>query len=94
MVRALDPWPVAHTYVAGEGIPTLRVWSAELAGGVANEKPGTVLRCDESGLLVATASGAINITELQPSGARRMTAAEFARGRRLPPGTRLGPGPR
>lgn len=94
MVRALDPWPVAHTYVAGESIPAFRVWRADLADSAATGQPGTVLSCDESGLVIATTDGAINVTELQPPGARRMTAAEFARGRRLPPGTRLGPGPR
>ena len=94
MVRALDPWPVAHTYVAGESIPAFRVWRAELADSAAAEGPGTVLCCDASGLVIATTDGAINVTELQPPGARRMTTAEFARGRRLPPGTRLGPGPR
>ncbi len=93
MVRAFDPWPVAHTYVTGEGIPAFRVWRAELADTAATEAPGTVLRCDETGLAVATHSGAINITELQPPGARRMTTAEFVRGRRLAPGTRLGCGP-
>ena len=94
MVRALDPWPVAHTYVAGESIPAFRVWRADLADSAATGQPGTVLCCDESGLVVTTTDGAINVTELQPPGARRMTTAEFARGRRLPPGTRLGLGPR
>ena len=28
MVRAFDPWPVAHTYVAGEDVPAFRVWRA------------------------------------------------------------------
>ena len=94
MVRAFDPWPVAHTYLAEEDAPAFRVWSAELAGSESAALPGAVLRCDEAGLVVATASGAVNITELQPPGARRMSVAEFVRGRRLPPGTRLGRGPR
>ena len=94
MVRAFVPWPVAHTYLAGEDAPAFRVWSAEFAGSESAALPGAVLRCDEAGLVVATASGAVNITELQPPGARRMSVAEFVRGRRLPPGTRLGRGPR
>jgi hypothetical protein len=32
---------------------------------------------------------ALAIDELQPAGGRRMSAADFTRGRRLPPGTRL-----
>ena len=90
MVRAFDPWPVAHTYLAGGDTPAFRVWRAELARGDSTRAPGTVLRCDETGLVVAAARGAVNITELQPPGARRMSTAEFVRGRRLAPGTRLG----
>ena len=94
MIRAFDPWPVAHTHVTGEDAPVLRIWRAELADSDSTQAPSTVLRCNEAGLLVATAHGAVNITELQPPGARRMSTAEFARGRRLAPGTRLGPGAR
>ena len=94
MVRAFDPWPVAHTYVAGDSIPAFRVWRAELGDGDSTKAPGTVLDCDKTAVAVATACGAVRITELQPPGARRMSAAEFLRGRRLAPGSRLGPGPR
>ena len=94
MVRAFDPWPVAHTYLAGEDAPAFRIWRAQPAGGESARAPGVVLRCDEAGLLVATGRGALDVTELQPPGARRMSAAEFARGRRIAPGTRLGHGPR
>ena len=62
----------------------------DVASGGPSAEPGTVLRCDETGLAVATGDGVIEITELQPPGARRMSAAEFVRGRRLRPGTRLG----
>ena len=94
MVRAFDPWPVAHTYLAGADVPAFRIRRAALADGDSTTAPGTVLRCDETGLVIATGGGAVNITELQPPGARRMSIAEFVRGRRLPPGTRLDRGPR
>ena len=94
MVRAFVPWPVAHTYIAGEDTPAFRVWRAEIAHGDSTATPGTVLRCDDAGLVVATACGAVNLTEIQPPGARRMSTAQFARGRRLAPGTRFGPAPR
>ena len=90
MVRAFDPWPVAHTYVAGTGGPALRIWRAESAAGDSSEAPGTVLTCNHSGLMVAAARGVVRITEIQPPGARRMSAAEFARGHRLAVGTRFG----
>ena len=90
MVRAFDPWPVAHTRVAGTGTPALRIWRAECADGDSSEAPGTVLACDESALVVAAGCGVVRIIEIQPPGARRMSAAEFVRGRRLAPGARLG----
>ena len=94
MVRAFDPWPVAHTRVAGDSGPAFRIWRAEPGSGDSTKAPGTVLSCGESALVVAAACGAVRITELQPPGARRMSAAEFLRGRRLAPGTRLGHGSR
>lgn len=94
MVRAFDPWPVAHTYVAGQDTPAFRVWRTEIVDDGPTATPGTVLRCDEAGLVVATACGAINVLDIQPPGARRMSTAEFNRGHRIIPGTRFGPGPR
>ena len=94
MVRAFDPWPVAHTRIAGDSGPAFRIWRAEPGSGDSTKAPGTVLSCGESGLVVAAACGAVRITELQPPGARRMSAAAFLRGRRLAPGTRLGHGSR
>ena len=93
MVRAFDPWPGAHTRVAGERAPAFRIWHAELGADDSTLAPGTVLGCDESGLSVTTTCGVVRITELQPPGARRMTAAAYIRGHRLAPGTRLGHGP-
>ena len=93
-IRAFDPWPVAHTFLAGEDGPAFRIWRAELAGGDPAQAPGAVIRCDEAGLVVAASSGAVNVTEIQPPGGRRMTAAEFVRGRRLASGIRFGSEPR
>lgn len=93
-IRAFDPWPVAHTFLAGEDGPAFRIWRARLVGGSLAQAPGTVIRCDETGLVVTASPGAIGITEIQPLGGRRMTAAEFLRGRRLAPGTRFGSGSR
>ena len=90
MVRAFDPWPVAYTYLPGMDAPAFRVWRAEVAAQDSARAPGTVLACDKTGLVVSAARGAVRVTEVQPAGARRMSAAEFIRGRRLAPGTRLG----
>ena len=93
-IRAFDPWPVAHTFLGAEDAPAFRVWRAELAGGDPAQAPGTVLRSDEADLVVAASPGAVSITELQPPGGRRMSAAEFLRGRHLALGTRFRSGSR
>jgi methionyl-tRNA formyltransferase len=40
-------------------------------------------------IVVACGTEALAIEELQPAGGRRMSAADFIRGRRVPSGTRM-----
>ena len=82
-VRAFRPAPGAFTRFAGEPI---KVWRARVVSGAG--APGSVLTSEDA-LCVACGAGALRLEELQPAGGRRMTAAEFLRGRRLAPGTKL-----
>jgi len=84
-VRAYNPAPGAWTLL--EGAP-LKVWMAATAPGAGD--PGTVLRGDAEGLVVACGSGALALREIQPAGSKRMSAAAFLAGRPVPPGSRLG----
>jgi len=92
-VRAFDPWPVAHTLRDGE---VLRVWRASALprhGSADAGVPGTVLAVPDgpdAPLLVAAGDGAVGIHEVQPASGRRMSAAAYARGRPLSPGSVLG----
>ena len=88
-VRAFNPTPVAWTGIDGQ---VLKVWRARpLAQASASDvAPGTVLAVDADGINVATGEGVLQLREVQRAGARRMTAAEFARGQGLRPGARLG----
>lgn len=87
-VRAFRPAPGAGTFI--DGMPA-KVWrasaSSEAPGAAA---PGTVLRAQPEGLLVACGEGALAITELQRAGGRRLPVAEFLRGQPLSAGTLLG----
>ena len=51
--------------------------------------PGTVLSVDEGRLVVASADGAIELTQVQPAGKPAMDAAAFLRGHRITAGTPL-----
>ncbi len=84
-VRAYNPVPGAWTLL--DGAP-LKVWAASVAPGAC--EPGTVLRADAEGLIVACGDSALSLREIQPAGSKRMTAAAFLAGRLLPCGTRLG----
>lgn len=77
-IRGLHPWPVAYTTLKGQ---TIKVWCAEKVPANQDNKPGTILRLEEDGVIVATGnSTAVKITELQPSGKKRMQAKAFLRG--------------
>ena len=82
-VRAFRPAPGALAHFDGEPI---KVWRSRVVAGAGT--PATVLR-SSGALHVACGSDALALEELQPAGGRRMTSAEFLRGRRLSPGMRL-----
>ena len=90
-IRAFTPWPGASTQWQDAPV---RLWAAtmaaDLAAPAADSAPGTILASDKQGIVVATGSGTLRITELQPAGKKRMAAADWARGARVAPGARLG----
>jgi methionyl-tRNA formyltransferase len=95
-IRAMQPWPTAYTYWHHAGQPPLRVIvhrarPAAPAPAAPEPMPGAVVAGDDH-LIVASGQGsAVEILELQPAGKRRMSAAEFLRGHRVPAGDRFGP---
>ena len=82
-VRAFRPAPGAFTQLAGESI---KVWRSSIVSGAGT--PGSMLRADDV-LHVACGAGALALEEVQPAGGRRMSAAQFLRGRRLAAATRF-----
>ena len=74
-IRAFDPAPGAWTTLEDQEIKCFGAAPVEGSG-----MPGEVLAA-EPALMVATASGAVEIREVQPAGKPRMTAAAFGRGR-------------
>jgi Methionyl-tRNA formyltransferase len=83
-VRAFNPVPGAAASIAGE---TLKLWRCEVeASEAGGARPGTVLRVDAAGVVVACGEGALRLTELQRPGGKRLEVAEFLRGFDLKPG--------
>jgi methionyl-tRNA formyltransferase len=85
LVRGVDPWPGAYTYLDGE---VLKLWGARSADG--GGLPGEVLGVEPEGLVVACGEGALAFAELQVAGRKRLPAAAFVAGRPIRPGARLG----
>jgi methionyl-tRNA formyltransferase len=83
-VRAYNPFPVAQAVFRGE---VWRIWQA----AAVNEhgQPGTVLRADKSGLLVACGEGALRLQEVQKAGGRRLPLAQFLPGNPVAAGDRF-----
>ena len=77
-VRAYNPWPVAFTDVFEPlGEPVCRIWAAKARTSDGTSPPGTVLGATGDGILVACGEGALNITELQAPGRKRLSAREW-----------------
>lgn len=77
-VRGLNPWPVAYTSLDGQ---VMKIWTTEKVAVAKTAAPGTIIDLQPDGLVVATGNEtAIKITELQPSGKKKMQAEPFLRG--------------
>ena len=89
-VRGFQPFPTAYTSL---GNKKLTVWAAEASDvPVADDiVPGSVLKAEKNQFIVACGgNSALNLTEVQIEGKRRMTAQEFLNGQKIEPGTVLG----
>ncbi|HTQ23709.1 MAG TPA: methionyl-tRNA formyltransferase [Candidatus Binataceae bacterium] len=92
MVRAYDPWPVVRTRLGGD---ELMIWRAAVDDWAAPgatlsvSPPGTILRLKPN-VVVQCGRGRLVLDEVQATGRKRMSAAEFLRGRRVVAGARLG----
>ena len=82
-VRGLSPWPVAFTTFNDS---TMKIWKAETSEHDAAGEPGQVLATEKDAIIVKTGTGAIAVTELQPSGKKRVTAKDFLQSPKLQAG--------
>jgi methionyl-tRNA formyltransferase len=83
-IRGLAPTPGAYLTLAdGSRLRLLRA-----AVGGASGPPGVIVALDDTSVMIGTGRGSVALLDVQPAGKRRMTGAEFARGRRLGVGAR------
>jgi methionyl-tRNA formyltransferase len=83
LTRALDPWPGPYTLIEDK---PLKIWRCEVYAGQYDETaaPGDILYADTArGLVIRTADGALNVTELQAVGGKRLNAKDYLRGHKI-----------
>ena len=86
-VRGLDPWPGSYTHAGGK---MLKIHRAKVLSSESYGEPGEVMRADAGGLWIATASGMIELEEVQLENKKRLPGIEFIHGARIKTGDRLG----
>ena len=86
LIRALNPWPSAYTYIDGK---MLKIWKAETEEETF-DTPGKVVSAGKDHITVACGEGSLKITELQAEGKKRMSTHDFLLGYKLQPGITLG----
>jgi methionyl-tRNA formyltransferase len=77
LIRGLDPWPTAYCFM---GSKKAQLFSPEVVHRNSSKKPGTLIRADREGLLVATRHGCLLIREIKLEGKKRMGVADFLNG--------------
>jgi methionyl-tRNA formyltransferase len=84
-VRAYIPWPVAQfSFTENNNVNKqhkIRIWQASVQH-IASDKPiGTIISADQSGIIVATANGAICLEILQLPGKKALPVRDILNGR-------------
>lgn len=88
LIRGLNPWPSAYTYLNGK---TLKIWKASVEEQAKPQaEPGHVCGVAKDSLLVQTGQGMLKLLEVQLEGKKRMTIDAFLRGYSVEMGCRLG----
>jgi len=77
-VRGLYPWPVATAELEGN---VVKVFTVDITNNITNAQPGSVVSSGNDGIEVACSDGTVVIKELQSPGKKRMSAADYLRGK-------------
>lgn len=93
LVRGLQPWPGAWTYVAGQRLAIRRTSVGARAPDEAPLPPGTLVVTPGDPQVVCGDGGLVHLVVVQPEARRAMSGREFLAGHPVPGGTQLGPGP-
>lgn len=80
LVRATNPWPVAHCNFRGQ---VCRIQKCSIVDDPTDASPGTVTKLEKDRVMVATGDGQIAIIEFQAPGKRAMAMTDYLRGHKI-----------
>ena len=87
LIRGTDPSPGANTQYNGTPI---KIFNASRCPQDALGEPGAVIGVSTEGISIAAVDGAITVGRIQPEGAKKIAAADWAAEVNLRPGDRFG----
>lgn len=77
-IRGLHPWPVASTTLNGNNV---KIWWGGVEHATYQKEAGEIVEVSPTGIIVCCGNKAgLRITEIQPSGKKKMSVADFVRG--------------
>ncbi len=88
LIRAFTPWPGASCLLKDVQMKIHRAQAIPKTD--ACPSPGTIVSADANGIVVSCGGGLLNLFEVQIEGGKRLSAADFLRGRPLEAGDVLG----
>jgi methionyl-tRNA formyltransferase len=90
-IRAMNPWPGAYTWLpTSDGLRKLKIYAGIMHHCDLGQPPGTVVKTDKHGILVAAGTCGILLRDVQLEGKKRMHARDFLLGHAIEAGTVLG----
>ena len=92
LIRGLNPWPSAFTYIDGK---MLKIWDADVVDNISEVqtdevKPGQIVSVGKNTFAIACGQGYLVVNEVQLEGKKRMDSGSFLRGNKLEAGVMLG----
>jgi methionyl-tRNA formyltransferase len=87
LIRGLNPSPGAYTFWEGQ---RLKLYASRVVPSAASAEPGEILSISAAGPIIQCGQDALELTEVQPAGKRRMSGRDFVNGYKVQVGARLG----
>ncbi len=86
LIRGLNPSPGAYTFLAGQ---RLKIYASRVIASTSLFEPARVIDFGSDGPIIRCDEDALELTEVQPAGKRRMSGRDFVNGYKIKLGTKL-----